>query len=120
MTTTIKLPLLRGEPIGDYLIARFLEKFGTDEIILQYIKSWRKTFDKELYMKVVDGNGKWVISVSDYQEFLNELRKNLPKKYNKTYKWAGYDKVVPIVDAMFWPVTHEQAALRVMEIPNKN
>lgn len=112
--TTITVPSFHWEAIGDWLIARFLEEFWTDALVNEYISSWRKQFDKLEYLK----NSNWpneegIISVKDYQEFLDNLRKSLPKKYRK--KWSAgkpwFDNVVPMVDMGIWPMTFEQGKL---------
>ena len=115
--TTITIPTERWEPIGDWMIARFLEMFGTDELITEYISSWRRTFDRIEYTKIVsgdvDGQLNGCITIADYQEFLDGLLKILPKKYRKVWTEGKpwFKNVVPIIDLGMGPLTFEGAAL---------
>lgn len=122
--TTITIPTQRWEAIGDWLIARFLEMFGTDELITQYLDSGRRLFDKVKYTAVATWNVAWVltgiITIADYQEFLDYLYDNLPSKYRKIgTAWKPWFKnVMPIIDLGLWPLTFEGAALHWKSVKN--
>lgn len=115
-TTTISIPEIRWEAIGDWIIARFLEMFGSDELINQYLSSGRKQFDKSKYVELATWMNAqwlmdWVISIADYQEFLNWLRVILPSKFRKKgTAWSPwFDNVMPMVDLWMGPMTFEAA-----------
>ena len=113
-TTSLIVPTQKWEWIGDYLVARFLEMFWTDELITQYIDSSRSKFDKEKYTHLITWVGdSGIISVKDYQEFLDNLRSTLPNKFRK--KWTAgkpwFDNVMPIIDLWMGPMTFEQGKL---------
>lgn len=115
-TTTISIPEIRWEAIGDWIIARFLEMFGSDELITQYLSSGRKQFDKSKYVELATWMNAqwlmdWVISIADYQEFLNWLRVILPSKFRKKgTAWSPwFDNVMPMVDLWMGPMTFEAA-----------
>lgn len=110
--STITIPDYYGQAIGDWLIARFLEMFGTDELIQEYIDSSHRGFNEIKLVELNLGGGLGVISISDYQEFLDNLQKNLPKKYRKKGSpWKPWFRnVVPLVDMKYWPLTFEAGA----------
>lgn len=115
-TTTISIPEIRWEAIGDWIIARFLEMFGSDELINQYLSSGRKQFDKSKYVELATWLNihwlmDWVISIADYQEFLDWLRVILPSKFRKkgTAWRPWFDNVMPMVDLWMGPMTFEAA-----------
>lgn len=116
----VLIPDYRWQAIGDWLIARHLEFFGSDELISQYISSWYKQFDKIKYIEQIMGWDKWVISVWDYQEFLDNLRKILPKKYrlHGTIGKPWFDNVMPMVALWMSPLTFEAAAMKITNAPN--
>lgn len=102
----ITIPTKRWEKVDIYLFNRFLEMFGSDEEITTYINTWEFKEKKE-YIKRVYPNSHWIISIKDYQEFLDELINTLPKKFRK--KQAK--KVLPIIDLYMGPKTFELAEL---------
>lgn len=115
--TTLTIPDSPTQWIGDWLISRYLEQFGSDKLIMEFISSWLMQFNKIEYTILAtgeqhDGELKWVISVSDYQEFLDGLRAKLPKKFRKkgSVGKPWFDNVIPIVDLGMWPFTFEAAA----------
>lgn len=122
--TTITIPTQRWEAIGDWLIARFLEMFGTDELITQYLESGRRQFDKMKYTQIatwdVAWTLTWVIAIADYQEFLDYLYDNLPSKYRKigTAGKPWFKNVMPIIDLWMGPLTFEGAALHWADVKN--
>lgn len=111
----ITIPTKRWEKVDIYLFNRFLEMFGSDEEITNYINTWEFKEKKE-YIKRVYPNSHWIISIKDYQEFLDELINTLPKKFRK--KQAK--KVLPIIDLYMGPKTFELAELENnSKIPNE-
>lgn len=120
--TTISIPPAYGQGIGDWLVERFLEKFWNDELIESYLLSWRKSYDISKYITLaigeMEGGTEGRISIKEYQEFLDELYKILPKKFRKTWS-AGkpwFKNVMPIVDLGMWPLTFEAADKKREEI----
>ena len=114
--STIKIPQMGEQAIGDYLVARFLERFGNDEIIQEYIDKKGWNFDKLAYTKLAswmdeDWEMRGSISITEYQAFLDKLRSELPKKYRK--KWTvgkpWFDNVLPMIDCFMGPLTFEGA-----------
>lgn len=108
-TSTLSIKDYHGQAIGDWLIARFLEMFWNDELINEYITSWYKRFNEVKMVELGMGDGMGIISVADYQEFLDNLLQILPKKYRKkgTAGKPWFRNVVPLVDMKYWPMTYE-------------
>lgn len=123
--TTIIIPEIKWEAIGDWIISRFLEQFGNDKLIQEYLDSWRKKFNMQEYVLLATWDVSWiytwVISIADYQEFLDTIRARLPKKYRKIWTpWKPWFKnVTPMVDLMMWPITFEAATLHWQKVANK-
>ena len=107
--TTLTIKDYHGQAIGDWLIARFLEMFWDDELVQEYIDSGYRKFNEFRLVEMNMNWGKWVISVKEYQQFLDNLLKILPKKYRK--RWSvgrpWFKNVVPLVDMKYWPMTFE-------------
>lgn len=113
--STLTIPLIKWEGIGDWLIERFLEEFGDDELITEYLTSNRKQFNKAKYTSLAMGETltgfDWVISIEDYQAFLDRLYQELPPRFRK--KWSEgkpwFMNVMPMVDMGMGPLTFEAA-----------
>ena len=103
--STLLVPDKRWQKVDMYLFNRFIEMFGTDEELAPYINTWAFPDKHSFYTRNVEWDG--VISVSDYQEFLDNLINTIPSKYRK----KEAKKVLPIIDLYIWPKTFELAEL---------
>lgn len=94
----------RWTKLWPYLFERFLEYFGTNDEIDEYNNS--ATFpNKENYFERVINCKDWVLTVREYQEFLDWIVTNLPKKFSK----KEAKKILPMIDLYMWPMTIELA-----------
>ena len=105
--STILIPIKRWEKVMTYIFNRFLETFGTDEEISQYLEGGKLTDRDSYYNRIIDSKD-WILSVADYQVFLDWIIDNLPKKFNK----KEAKKTLPIIDLYMWPITIESANQR--------
>lgn len=109
--STVLVPDKRWQRVDMYLFNRFIEMFGTDEELAPYILSWTFPDKDSFYKRNVAWDG--VISVADYQEFLDNLINTLPAKYRK----KEAKRVLPIIDLYIWPKTFELAELERNNTP---
>lgn len=99
----------------EYLSDKFVEFFGRDEDIDLYLEL-RENYSQEKAIRFYEGyyasvemGWRGVISLKDLQEFLDNLRKFLPKKFPKKWKEGvmGFDNTIVIVWNIMQPLTFE-------------
>ena len=101
--TTKEVVLPKKADLRTYLFKRFLEKFGTDEIIDLYHTD-RKAFIEKYKNEVTDCED-GCVSLAEYQEWIELIRKLLPKKYSK----REFDREIIVVDFVMGPMSYEAA-----------
>ncbi len=103
--TTRDVVLQRGAELRDYVVKKFVERFGTDEVV-DMVNERRITEFHKWWGPNVASSKDGVISVKEYQDWVELVRRLLPKKYSK----KKYDMEIIVADMMYGPMTIEMRA----------
>ena len=98
----VKLP--RNCSIQDWIVARYYERFGTDEFI-DIVNSWDSDKRIAWWRDNVAENKDWVISLDEFKKWFYEVDLRKPKRFNS----EDFIQNMMIVGMTFQPRTIEEA-----------
>ena len=78
--TTKKVNLPRKCSVEDWILARYWERFGTDEFI-DLVNEGEADKYKEYWKREVTEKEGWVISHDEFKEWFYEVHKRRPKRF---------------------------------------